>query len=113
MHRLQKYLRAAEEGTRGVCSVCSAHPWVVRAAAEQAVEDGSPLLIEATSNQVNLYESAKLSWPHASVLAELFIAFGIDGIPPVSLLLSKSLSSILRTRAFRKRCLAVVCLGSL
>ena len=55
MHRLQKYLRAAEEGTRGVCSVCSAHPWVVRAAAEQAVEDGSPLLIEATSNQVNQF----------------------------------------------------------
>lgn len=55
MHRLQNYLASAEEGTRGVCSVCSAHPWVIRAAAEQAVEDASTLLIEATSNQVNQF----------------------------------------------------------
>ena len=37
----------------GIYSVCSAHPWVIRAAAEQAVQDGTLLLIEATSNQVN------------------------------------------------------------
>ena len=37
----------------GIYSVCSAHPWVLEAAFEQAVEDGSDLLIEATSNQVN------------------------------------------------------------
>ncbi len=55
MHRLQDYLASSAEGTRGICSVCSAHPLVVRAAAEQAVEDGSPLLIEATSNQVNQF----------------------------------------------------------
>jgi D-tagatose-1,6-bisphosphate aldolase subunit GatZ/KbaZ len=40
---------------RGIYSVCSAHPWVIRAAAEQAVESGSFLLIEATSNQVNQF----------------------------------------------------------
>jgi D-tagatose-1,6-bisphosphate aldolase subunit GatZ/KbaZ len=33
--------------------VCSAHPWVLEAAMEQALGDGSHLLIEATSNQVN------------------------------------------------------------
>jgi D-tagatose-1,6-bisphosphate aldolase subunit GatZ/KbaZ len=33
--------------------VCSAHPLVLRAAAEQAAADASLLLIEATSNQVN------------------------------------------------------------
>jgi D-tagatose-1,6-bisphosphate aldolase subunit GatZ/KbaZ len=38
---------------RGIYSVCSAHPWVLEAAFDQAVEDGSDLLIEATSNQVN------------------------------------------------------------
>lgn len=38
---------------RGIYSVCSAHPWVLEAAMEQALEDGSDLLIEATSNQVN------------------------------------------------------------
>ncbi len=33
--------------------MCSAHPWVLEAAVEQALEDGSYLLVEATSNQVN------------------------------------------------------------
>jgi D-tagatose-1,6-bisphosphate aldolase subunit GatZ/KbaZ len=33
--------------------VCSAHPWVLEAAMEQALADESHLLIEATSNQVN------------------------------------------------------------
>lgn len=42
-----------EHHPRGIYSVCSAHPWVLEAAFEQAVEDGSDLLIEATSNQVN------------------------------------------------------------
>ncbi len=60
MHRLQGYLAASSDAQRadklrGICSVCSAHPWVLRAAAEQAVEDGSLLLIEATSNQVNQF----------------------------------------------------------
>ena len=40
-------------GQRGITSVCSAHPWVIRAAADQALEDGALLLIEATCNQVN------------------------------------------------------------
>jgi D-tagatose-1,6-bisphosphate aldolase subunit GatZ/KbaZ len=38
---------------KGVYSVCSAHPWVLEAAIDQALEDESDLLIEATSNQVN------------------------------------------------------------
>jgi D-tagatose-1,6-bisphosphate aldolase subunit GatZ/KbaZ len=37
----------------GIYSVCSAHHWVLEAACDQAVEDGSTLLVEATSNQVN------------------------------------------------------------
>jgi D-tagatose-1,6-bisphosphate aldolase subunit GatZ/KbaZ len=37
----------------GIYSVCSAHPWVIEAAIDQALEDGTDLLIEATSNQVN------------------------------------------------------------
>lgn len=40
-------------GQRGIASVCSAHPWAIRAAADQAAADGSLLLIEATCNQVN------------------------------------------------------------
>ena len=41
------------EKPRGIYSVCSAHPWVLETAMEQAIADDSPLLIEATSNQVN------------------------------------------------------------
>lgn len=40
---------------QGIYSVCSAHPWVLRAAMQQAKTSGSPLLIEATSNQVNQF----------------------------------------------------------
>lgn len=39
----------------GVTSVCSAHPLVLQAAAQQAKTDASLLLIEATSNQVDQY----------------------------------------------------------
>ncbi|CAK8742280.1 D-tagatose-1,6-bisphosphate aldolase subunit GatZ [Sodalis praecaptivus] len=39
----------------GVFSLCSAHPWVIRAAMAQAVRRGEPVLIEATSNQVNQF----------------------------------------------------------
>jgi D-tagatose-1,6-bisphosphate aldolase subunit GatZ/KbaZ len=42
-----------EGRAQGIYSVCSAHPWVLEAAMEQAREDETHLLIEATSNQVN------------------------------------------------------------
>ena len=54
MSILQQHLAPnANERQKGIYSVCSAHPLVLRAAAEQAAADGSLLLIEATSNQVN------------------------------------------------------------
>ncbi|MYN40802.1 D-tagatose-bisphosphate aldolase, class II, non-catalytic subunit [Duganella sp. FT109W] len=37
----------------GIHAVCSAHPLVIEAAMETALERGQPVLIEATSNQVN------------------------------------------------------------
>jgi D-tagatose-1,6-bisphosphate aldolase subunit GatZ/KbaZ len=39
----------------GIYSVCSSHPYAVRAALEQARRDDSVLLIESTSNQVNQF----------------------------------------------------------
>lgn len=39
----------------GVTSVCSAHPLVIEAAMRQCQEDGAPVLIEATSNQVDQF----------------------------------------------------------
>ncbi|RQZ39902.1 D-tagatose-bisphosphate aldolase, class II, non-catalytic subunit [Burkholderia sp. Bp9090] len=41
------------QAQRGIYSVCSAHRLVLEAACEAARTDGSPLLIEATCNQVN------------------------------------------------------------
>jgi D-tagatose-1,6-bisphosphate aldolase subunit GatZ/KbaZ len=37
----------------GVYSICSAHPFVLEAGVQQALQDGSPLLVESTCNQVN------------------------------------------------------------
>ncbi|MGW7072586.1 D-tagatose-bisphosphate aldolase, class II, non-catalytic subunit [Streptomyces sp. NPDC054855] len=51
LDELVKGQKAGE--ARGVASVCSAHPLVIEAAVQQAVETGSFLLIEATSNQVD------------------------------------------------------------
>ena len=39
----------------GIYSVCSAHPMVLEAAVRQALADGSWLLVEATSNQVDQF----------------------------------------------------------
>lgn len=53
---LQNHLARRKLGiSAGIYSVCSAHPWVIRAAAEQAAAAGSLLLVEATSNQVNQF----------------------------------------------------------
>lgn len=39
----------------GIYSVCSAHPLVIQASVEQALQDDSVLLVEATCNQVNQF----------------------------------------------------------
>lgn len=44
-----------QQDGRGIYAVCSAHPLVLEAAMRRAKTDGSPLLIEATANQVNQY----------------------------------------------------------
>lgn len=42
-------------GALGIYSICSAHPLVIEAAMHQALDDGTPLLVEATANQVNQF----------------------------------------------------------
>jgi len=49
IHRNRRSERA------GVYSVCSAHPAVIDAAIQQSMEDGSVLLVESTSSQVNQF----------------------------------------------------------
>jgi D-tagatose-1,6-bisphosphate aldolase subunit GatZ/KbaZ len=52
--RLQQIVRGNRRGERvGVYAVCSAHPSVIAAAVQQAVDDESVLHIESTSSQVN------------------------------------------------------------
>jgi D-tagatose-1,6-bisphosphate aldolase subunit GatZ/KbaZ len=53
---LQELARArARKEYRGIYSVCSAHPWVLEAAMRRAPIGDTPLLIEATCNQVNQF----------------------------------------------------------
>ncbi|MDT0415066.1 D-tagatose-bisphosphate aldolase, class II, non-catalytic subunit [Streptomyces sp. DSM 41982] len=53
---LDELVRDQKAGlAHGVTSVCSAHPLVLEAAVLQAVETGTAVLIEATSNQVDQY----------------------------------------------------------
>ena len=51
---LLEMVRAQKRGDhRGIWSVCSANSFVLEASLEQARADGSALLVESTSNQVN------------------------------------------------------------
>jgi D-tagatose-1,6-bisphosphate aldolase subunit GatZ/KbaZ len=55
-HPLDTVVRAsAGDAPTGVTSVCSAHPLVIEAALEQAKAGTAPVLIEATSNQVDQF----------------------------------------------------------
>jgi D-tagatose-1,6-bisphosphate aldolase subunit GatZ/KbaZ len=56
MLRLERVLNANRRGKgTGIYSICSANPFVLGAGMLQAKRDGSLLLIEATSNQVNQF----------------------------------------------------------
>jgi D-tagatose-1,6-bisphosphate aldolase subunit GatZ/KbaZ len=46
---------SAAQKLSGIYSICSAHPWVLTASMHQAMQDGTPLLIESTSNQVDQF----------------------------------------------------------
>lgn len=51
---LDEIIQAQKCGeARGIPGICSAHPHVLRAAMKRALRDDSPLLVEATCNQVN------------------------------------------------------------
>jgi D-tagatose-1,6-bisphosphate aldolase subunit GatZ/KbaZ len=53
---LQDVIRRNRSGEKvGVYSVCSAHPNVIDAAIRQSIDDGSILLVESTSSQVNQF----------------------------------------------------------
>jgi tagatose-1,6-bisphosphate aldolase non-catalytic subunit AgaZ/GatZ len=54
--RLHEVLRGnRQSGRGGIYAVCSAHPAVIEASVQQSLEDGSALLVESTSSQVNQF----------------------------------------------------------
>jgi len=56
MSILDDILRAQKSGKpSGIASICSAHPFVLEAVFKRARLTGNPVLIEATSNQVNQF----------------------------------------------------------
>src|SRR3990172_9518645 len=70
----------------GIYSVCSANRFVLEASLKQAVQYGSPVLIESTSNQVNQYGGYMGMNPRqfASLLASLAEDIGL---PPGQVIL--------------------------
>lgn len=56
MKEISEIIKANRNGEiRGIYAICSAHPLVIEASIEQALKDDSPILIEATANQVNQF----------------------------------------------------------
>ena len=56
MNDITQIIQANRSGqARGIYAICSAHPLVIDAAIEQAKQDDTPILIEATANQVNQF----------------------------------------------------------
>ncbi len=56
LSEIQKIVRSHKKGHPvGMYSICSANPFVLQAAMQQAQTDGSLLLVEATSNQVDQF----------------------------------------------------------
>lgn len=55
-HPLKELVRLQKIGIpKGICSICSSHPYVIEAAIEKAIEENSYVLIESTANQVNQF----------------------------------------------------------
>ncbi len=54
-HLREVLRRNRQAGVGGTYAVCSGHPAVIEAAIQQTLEDGSVLLVESTSSQVNQF----------------------------------------------------------
>lgn len=87
MNYLDYILSAQKFGQpRGVTSVCSAHPFVLEAALRHGLSRNSPVLIEATCNQVNQFGGYTGMTPADFVRYVGEIA-GRVGFPPQNLIL--------------------------
>lgn len=56
IHPLKGIIEKQKKGiAAGICSICSANEYVIEAAMQRALSEGTYVLIEATANQVNQY----------------------------------------------------------
>ncbi len=84
---LDEIVRLQKSGqARGLASICSAHPWVLRAAVQNATAAGRPLLVEATCNQVNQYGGYTGLTP-STFARQLRRLAAENGLPPGQLIL--------------------------
>jgi D-tagatose-1,6-bisphosphate aldolase subunit GatZ/KbaZ len=68
---LSEVIAAQKRGeSKGIASICSANPWVIRAMLQQAQATGEPVLIESTCNQVNQF-GGYTGWTPAQFVAYL------------------------------------------
>ncbi len=84
MKHLTEMVRQHKAGkTNGIYAVCSAHPLVLEAAIRYASANQTPLLIEATSNQVDQFKRKAQSedWAFLRVY-KLFLSSYLQAIPP-------------------------------
>lgn len=67
---LDEVIRAQQRGeARGIVSICSAHPIVIKAGFQHAIKVGNPVLIESTCNQVNQFGG------YTGLIPEQFVAY--------------------------------------
>lgn len=84
---LQRIARANRAGEgAGIWAACTAHPAALEACLDEAVADGSPLLVEATCNQVN-QDGGYTGRTPAAFRDELLALAAARGLPPERLVL--------------------------
>lgn len=80
-HILRTLASSRRDGApKGIASICSSHPLVIRAAAREAARARQPLLVEATCNQVNQFGGYTGMQPAGFVGMAVAIA-GDEGLP--------------------------------
>lgn len=80
-HPLRELVRQQKKGIpKGICSICSSHPYVIEASIEKAIAEDTYVLIESTANQVNQFGGYTGMMPHnfANYVKEIAIKKGLN-----------------------------------
>ena len=80
-HPLRELVRQQKKQIpKGICSICSSHPYVIEASIEKAIAEDTYVLIESTANQVNQFGGYTGMMPHsfANYVKEIAIRKGLN-----------------------------------